>query len=268
MKFLKNKLFATCLIVPTSLLCTTNLTCCSKSNNHKLHQLLPYFHYLEFDDYKFVPNSHKGVLGELDDFGCSCIKNGNLFGRNFDYFYDKTPYFVTKVNNNGKHFASVGVSHNPKLSNDDILEMEKSGKYDSILDTIPSVTTDGINENGVVCAMNVCSKLDAGSSGKPLHDSTDLDMTRSVRYVLDYARTAQEAVDLLKKKNLYINDEECAYAIHLMVADKNQTFVLELYNDDPETEHLPSLDIKEKTGNEQIMTNFFVNMGADRINKT
>lgn len=274
MKKIKNKMATLCLVgfsMVLPLMSTTSLTSCSSRKYKILKQIVPYLHYIEFDNYNEVQNNYnpKSSDYDLDGFGCSCVRNGDFFGRNLDYYYNETPYFITRVNNNGKHFASIGVCYNKSLLEDDIVKEEKSRHYDHDLDSIPNRTTDGINENGVVCAMNVCSKKDAGNTGAPKYDSTDLDLSCAVRYVLDHAKSAEDAVELLEQKNLYINSQTTPYNLHLMVADKKDTYILELFNDDGSTTQPPRLHSPSRLiENQQMMTNFYVNMSADRLVKT
>ncbi len=276
MKLIKSKLLSGSLIactLPISFACVTSITSCSGTHYyHNLHTLVPYLHYIEYDDYVVEDNPiHNNLDADTSGFACSCIRNGDLFGRNLDFYYDETPYFVIKVAHNEQknRLASVGITLNKEWLDKDIVAIENKGKYDSSLDVLPNKTCDGINECGVVCAYNVCCIDDAHDIGTRKYDETDMNYSCSVRYILDNAHTAKEGVELLKKKNIYIDDKWTPYNFHIMVADKNETYVIEFFKDVNE-EHA-SLHVLPK-GNEThkdddfpmpIMTNFYINMDED-----
>lgn len=278
MKFIKNKILTSTIVactLPVSFACMTSITSCSTTKYyHDLHTLVPYLHYIEYDDYVVEENPiYDDSEIDTSGFACSCIRNGNLFGRNLDFYYDETPYFVIRVAHNDQknRLASVGVTLNKEWLEKDIVAIEDKGVYDSSLDVLPNRTCDGINECGVVCAYNVCCIEDAGKVDFRKNDETDLNFTCTVRYLLDNAHTAKEGVELLKKRNIYIDKEYTPYNFHIMLADKDETYVIEFYQDKAKGEQHATLHIKPKGKNSEegddfplpIMTNFYVNMDED-----
>ena len=128
-------------------------------------------------------------------FACAGIQNGQYRGRNYDWYYTDSDLCVvhSAVTENRPH-ASVGVSDLSAITDEDgNLAKEK----------IPFITIDGINDAGVCIQINV---IPYGENGELNHTETtddDLPGTRVVRYVLDYAGSIEEAVALLKEKDIY-----------------------------------------------------------------
>ena len=135
---------------------------------------------------------------KLDGFGaCAGIQNGPYRGRNYDWYYTDSDLCVihTTVTENRPH-ASVGVADLSFITDDDgTVAVEK----------IPFVTVDGINDAGVCIQVNV---MPYGENGELTHTDTtedDLPCTHVMRYVLDYAGSVEEAVELLMEKDIYSN---------------------------------------------------------------
>lgn len=182
-------------------------------------------------------------------FGCSAVSNGNYFGHSFDYTYTDSCELVVEVPADKGRFASIGVAGGlPGVTEDSI----RAGLDDDTLNLIPLCVVDGINEKGVACAMNVvpAQDLSAKTTGSA-HGKTDLNMECMVRFVLDYAATAVDAVNMLNERNVYIPRDyfgitAAGYELHLLVADKKETYLIEFVDNDMNYIH-----------NSRIMTNFY-----------
>lgn len=179
------------------------------------------------------------------NYGCLGVQNGYFRGRNYDWTYADTDLCVvhTTVTENRKH-ASVGVTDLSFLS-------------DINFDRIPFLTVDGINDAGVCIQVNV---MPYGENGVISHTETtedDLSGSAVVRFVLDYASSVEEALNLLKEKDIH-SELGTLEELHWMISgptnatDKTiKTVVVEVFPD--------GLHITENfVDNKPIMVNFNV----------
>lgn len=209
-------------------------------------KVAPYLYKINYSDYRV--DTDKETHNSMDAFGCSSVRNGNFYGRNYDYIFNDTPEFVVRVAGNENRHASIGVAAHYGLRE---ALMEK-GEYDKQLELIPNFTLDGINDAGVIASINVSTtEEDSGKLTGTNPAGEDLDMAFVVRYILDNADSADHAVELLSKRNLYGSAVD-NLLLHVMIADPNKTYVVELLDNE--------MVAMEKTGDEQIMTNFNVNL--------
>lgn len=227
------------------------LTGCTKNINtndklyHDIKKANDYLYEITYDDYKYDKNLK--TITTVEDFGCSSVKNGNYYGRNFDFIYNDIPEFVVKVNKTKERHASIGVTTLSGIHKSD--DIEKSHKEK--LELLPNFMLDGINDAGVICSDNVVPKEDVEPITGTNIGKEDLHIAFIVRYVLDNANSADHAIELLKDKNIY-GDLGSHYNLHFMIADKNKTYVVEFIDN--------KIVVEEKKDNEQIMTNYYVNM--------
>lgn len=189
------------------------------------------------------------ATAELSGVSCSGVQNGQYRGRNYDWMYADTDLCIvhTTVTENRPH-ASVGVSDMSFALNED-------GSYNRAL--LPFTTVDGINDAGVCIQVNV---LPYGENGTISHTDTtedDLAGTNLNRYVLDYADSVEDALSLLKAKDIH-SEMGTAEELHWMIsgpASKNdstiKTVVVEAF---PDGLHVTEKFIDDKP----IMTNFNV----------
>jgi hypothetical protein len=144
---------------------------------------------------------------------CSTVmlrtNNGHVyFGRNFDYEHDSC--LVLKVHGrNCQTSVAVLDLHYLNLDRDDL-------DSTSIIQRIPLLFApyylqDGMNEYGVaVSDMTVKNVRTPDDPAKP-----NIIHSAAMRLILDYAKTTDEAVELLKRYNIHFVAETC----HLMIAD-------------------------------------------------
>ena len=204
-------------------------------------KLADYLYYLELEDYSFDAMPKKD--SPFFTTGCSSVRKGDLYGRNLDLSYCDIPEFIVRVDASRNRFASIGICADLTISGseDDISKKQ--------LRAMPNVTNDGINENGVVVSVNVvdATGMDDMSGTAPGKDK--LHSSRVVRYLLDRAESARHAIELMK--DVDIVGGFSGYALHWMIADENDTFVVEIIDGE--------LVVSE---NEQFyMTNFYLNYG-------
>ena len=184
--------------------------------------LPPYLHYLEFDDVYiedarawYAQHDHEQNAG-----GCSAVRIGNDFGRNYDLTYDEMPEFVVRVSSKDGRHASVGVAN---VRTDLTEEIVCSGSFSTLYRVLPGRVVDGINDAGVVVAVNVIPR---DETKDPEHGETrNLHPFEVVRHVLDNYASAEEAAEYVADH--YYIPEESPDSYHWMIADANGTFLVE-----------------------------------------
>ncbi|MBQ0034257.1 MAG: linear amide C-N hydrolase [Bacteroidales bacterium] len=153
---------------------------------------------------------------------CSAIRNGNCFGRNFDWYFDQSVEFIVRVPHAEGRYASVGIAGGIVNFTSAVVESAAESPY---YDALPYITLDGINENGVCCCINIVpSDLPHTDNCCPGGDS--LTMLMVPRYVLDRAASASEAVELLGKANI-VSLKATDLEAHFMIADPEATYIVE-----------------------------------------
>jgi hypothetical protein len=145
-----------------------------------------------------------------------------LFGRNLDYSHDAC--LVVRVHREGE-LSSIAVLdlHYLNLDRDDL---ETTSLWERIpLLFAPYYLQDGMNEHGVAVADLSVDGVEPPLDGKRpniLHST-------AMRLILDYATNVDEAVDMLKRYNVYFVAETC----HFMIADASgKSAVVEFINGD------------------------------------
>lgn len=130
----------------------------------------------------------------------------------------------------------------------------ESNKYDDLFRVMPFMTVDGINDAGVICNTNVCP-TDKGVTTGTNPDKTDLCQLMMVRFILDNADSALDGVEKLKNYNIFNNLYRINEELHLMVADKNSTYIVE-FVDNTISILSDQNDTYPDIPNAPIMTNF------------
>lgn len=251
--------------LPLSLL--SLISCGSKTYYTSIKQIAPFLHEVVYEDYASDDQHETTDMDAGDmDFGCSSIRNGNLYGRNYDYYYTNSPSFLVKVKRNKDRFQSIGIANSLNINEDDVIELEKQPLNQHLINIVPNFTLDGINENGVIANMNVVDYEDGGAP----HTTTNpgapkLYLYSSVRYILDHAKDAKHAIQLLKSCDLYTLNRH-ANNIHLMIADPNETYIVELVRENGD-ENVSIRGLLKK-GKDQVMTNFYNNLAKSEIDAT
>lgn len=209
-------------------------------------KIAPYLYEITYSDYREDVNAD--THNTMDAFGCSSVRNGNFYGRNFDYIFNDTPEFIVHMTASENRHASLGVATHYGLREN----LMEQNAYDEQLEIVPNLTLDGINDAGVIASINVVpGKEDVGELTGTNPNGEDLDTAFTVRFILDNADSADEAIELLKSRNLYGTAVNDMY-LHIMIADPNKTYIVEFINNE--------LVANEFTGDEQIMTNFYRNL--------
>ena len=140
-------------------------------------------------------------------FGCSGVQNGIYRGRNYDWYYGNSDLCVVKAPKTDKRpHASVGICDFSFIAKDE------TGKYNiEKLDykEIPYSTTDGINDAGVCIQVNILPYGENFTDENPEFYHTPetnddlLNGHKVVRYVLDFADSVNDAIQLISEKDVY-----------------------------------------------------------------
>lgn len=173
---------------------------------------------------------------------CSAVRNGKYFGRNFDWYYDKSVEFIMHVPAAEGRFASVGVVGGLPMMKAKLVESGKDSEYYAML---PYLTVDGINENGVTVSMNVVPN-DFPNTNIKGNGGPTITTLMVPRYILDNARSARHAVELIQDANI-VYSAVGKMEFHYMIADENETYIVEFFGD--------SIAYTDEL---KIMTNYFV----------
>lgn len=149
---------------------------------------------------------------------CSAVKAGQLFGRNFDWYYNREATYVIHTRTTAVRHASLSVASrvNPKTLDRKVL---------------PFLAKDGMNDAGLCVSMNVVPHGDKGDNSVVLVDGATLTLCTLMipRYILDNFSVAKEAVEALKQCNLYHPAGTIAsgFEHHFLISDAGNTYAVE-----------------------------------------
>lgn len=180
------------------------------------------------------------VLGE----GCTAFvsrnENGDvILGRNFDF--EEAP-FVQVYTDPENGYASVstatlfGIGYNKDRVPDNGFSINNCA-----LLTAPYFPCDGMNEKGVSAALLVVPVVST------VHDDNkvSINQTTAIRLILDKAASTNEAVELLRKYNVYFSG---GLKTHIFIADASgDSVIVEYYDGD--------LQVVRPDGDHQIAAN-------------
>ncbi|MDO5448942.1 MAG: carcinine hydrolase/isopenicillin-N N-acyltransferase family protein, partial [Clostridia bacterium] len=223
-----------------------------------------YLYEISYDQYDWNVSKESLIKlpeGNLDGFGCSSVRNGNYYGRNFDFTFNNMSEFV--VRSTAGKYKNIGIAIANVNSTPE--EVENGLSVDQY-NVLPFSIVDGINEKGVVCNANVVPVNDLVADGGSRTTGTnpgkeDYFYQFLCRYILDNAATADEALDLIINSiNVtntidghncdYYTLNHADYELHYMVADANKTYVIEFVNNEV------------KYVEDNVMTNFYLTYGT------
>lgn len=211
-----------------------------------LTKVADYLYEITVDDYcDTIPNCLTSQVGQ--DFGCSAVRNGNFYGRNLDFFVSEVAEIVVHTTAKEGRHASVGVGRLNQSTGEDL----EAGITPEQMNILPWGMFDGINDAGLFCNVNVTPAEDAGAPntgtnpGKP-----ELSSAFMVRALLDNCANVDEAIKFINDHNI-ISKEVGGWYFHFMIGDPEKTVVLEL------------IDNKAVIKEQNIMTNFYVNLLPD-----
>lgn len=209
-------------------------------------------------DYDNAYNYFK-VLNEPKPEDCSAFRNGNWYGRNYDWYYSNAVSIVVKTINSCGHYNSIGIAcmTNPDLTADQI---DRNLVTEDIYKILPFMLKDGINEKGVFCNINVVPNDLGKTTGTiPRKELRETISSRMLpRFILDRFATAAEAIQyLLDYVSVYASNSltDIGYDLHLFIGDERETYVVEFVNDE-----IKVINFNSENGLNLMpaMTNFFL----------
>lgn len=195
----------------------------------------------------------------IDMGACSAARNGNWYGRNLDWTYDENAEFIVHTPHVAGRYASLAVAGGiPGLTNDVVTSEE----YNALYKIVPFRLYDGINEHGVIINMNVVPTDNGTNVSIPTEqEEVTISAQMLVRYVLDYFKTASEAVDYIQKHmKIYFSNSlhDHNYELHFMVADEEKTYLVEFAENAAIVVDM-SDDADSNIAGKAYMTNFYLN---------
>lgn len=196
----------------------------------------------------------KGLPIELNvsDAGCTAFVSRNeegdiIYARNFDFLY--APFLQVHTNPDND-YASVSTV-NLSFAGYGEGNLPSSGiSFQNFLTlAAPFLPFDGMNEKGVCIALLAVPEVQMIDDP----DKITLNTTTAIRLVLDKAATVDEAVELLRKYNIYFSgDVTC----HFLIADATGKSVIVEYYDN-------GLQVVESDTDYQIASNFIAYHGLN-----
>lgn len=157
---------------------------------------------------------------------CASIRKGNVFGHNYDSAYDETAEFIVRTTaRNGKH-GSIGIAAIPGILT---AEMADSATDDDLTteayDVLPCFTVDGVNDAGVAAAIHY---MPDAEHENPSDDSGKCALF-AVRFLLDYADSAEHAVTLLENQTFWFPKNPAIKGrFYVAICDKTMTVFADL----------------------------------------
>lgn len=189
-----------------------------------------YFAFYNALDYRYAKEYFETKRIPPVTSGCSAIRNGDFFGRNFDWNYDDNVEIIVSVPSGNNRFASNGIASAFVDFNDTTVG---SFKYNELFKIAPFKIVDGINEKGVTITTNVVP-TDKGVNTETVPKvelRETICSTMLPRYVLDHFSSALEAVEYLRDYVAIYPPKtltDTGYESHYMIADETSTFLLEI----------------------------------------
>lgn len=189
---------------------------------------------------------------DFNSFGCTAfsakdINNIVYMGRNYDFVTNASCMCIQTIlkpgNGEKTQYNSIAFATVSSLDTD-----APTNCTEEELMLLPFACLDGINEVGVsIAVLVVDTKADVGATYQ-YRDGDNIFTTLAIRCVLDYASSTQEAVDLLKKYNMFATGTK---DYHFFINDAQGDSRVVEYNYKKETRELTDKDI-------QAATNFYV----------
>ena len=169
---------------------------------------------------------------ERVDGGCTSFVTRNdegeiLYGRNYDYIYSPSLVLMTKPENGYASMSTVNLNVLGFTSSSliPLKGRQRLSWYEGALMLLtPFLPFDGMNEKGVAISM-----LTVPEAQPPLDFAKPmLNPTLAIRLILDKAANVEEAVELLRKYNIYFSGN---VPCHFLIGDASGESVIIEYLD-------------------------------------
>lgn len=166
---------------------------------------------------------------ERSRMGCSSIQVGAFRGRNFDWYYNHNVVIhFTTPKEDGRHAVLATAGGIGSLTK----EVLESGEFIEVFKHINAMALDGINDAGLVINTNMIGYQDIPITESSNPGKEDICNLMVAKYLLDYASTTDEAVDIMKTLNIWPDEVYGApIELHWMITDASgKTVVAEIIN--------------------------------------
>lgn len=218
----------------------TNAYLTGENASGSVRTLPKYLWIADLDD--SYPEDAAWYYRQPQDYGhCSSVRDGNTYSRNLDWKFNSMAEVIIRMSAGQGRFASLGVANVGTNLTEEIVARGAPTRY---VKALPGHTVDGINENGVVCNVNVVDGPISGWNGGDIHP------LGAVRWVLDHATSALDAATNLAARIGF--PQGWSQNFHWMVADADTTYIVE------------NGEYRQMTGR-AVMTNFPL---IDRVDGT
>ncbi len=195
----------------------------------------------------------KGLPININVTGAGCTafvtkndKGDTIFARNFDFTYAPSLQLWTNPKNGYASISTVNLSF-AGYSKDNLPTPIRMGSFLTL--AAPYLPFDGMNEKGVSIALLAVPEAYLSTDKSKI----TLNTTTAIRLVLDKAATVDEAVEILRKYNIYFSgDIKC----HYLIADSGgKSVIVEYWNGE--------LQVVKSDKSYQIATNFIAYNGLN-----
>lgn len=214
-----------------------------------IEKLAPFLYTAEFSnmDYSVGMAYFERFKPQLG--GCSAVSNGSLFGRNYDWYYNNNCTFIVRTPAERGRHAVLGIAAGNSSLTPDVVD---SGIYNENYEIVPYMLLDGMNDSGLIAEINVVPTGDKGITTGTNPGADDLCAIMIPRYVLDNAGSVDEAIEILRTKNIYAADSDVMHQeFHFMIADSTKTVEIEFVENE-------LVVIDNFVGDKPIVTNFYL----------
>lgn len=189
------------------------------SDSPRAEKLAEYLYEMHVDaiDYDFAEKYFQDHDYPAETGACSAIKSGNIFGRNFDWTYNRDDTYVVRIRSTATRSASISVAARVTKDTDSRI--------------IPFLAKDGINEAGLCVSINVVPHGDKGDNSTVVTAGSEKTLCTVMvpRYILDHFTTAAAAAQAMQTLSYYHPASTIAsgYEHHFLIADKDNAYILE-----------------------------------------
>lgn len=188
----------------------------------------------------------------VSDAGCTAFVSQNeegdiIYARNFDFVYAPFLQVYTDPDNGYASVSTVNLSF--AGYGKDNLPSRGISINNFLALAAPYLPFDGMNEKGVCIALLAVPEVQMTDDP----DKVTLNTTTAIRLVLDKAASAGEAVELLRKYNIYFSGD---ITCHFLIADATGKSVIVEYYDG-------GLQVVESDTDYQIASNFVAYNGLN-----
>lgn len=200
----------------------------------------------------------EGMNGVREWHGlCGALRNGDLYGRNLDWICSYMPEFIIRTPAKDGRHATLGMHTSGMIKS----SPREQWISQMLVNDLTKSCYDGVNDAGV-CASVLAVHFadDVEPTGTNPTAKLSLHGSNVVRYVLDNASSASNAVSLLQNVNIY--GTLIHFAFHWMICDEKDTYFVEIINNKVVATRVEENPMEEYRA--PIITNFYMQKDFDK----